>query len=107
MPRGKPNYRRQVEDTLCVLCGMPDGQRHWLIECTHAPCIIVRENLRVKLNEFTSTIGRERREARLLAELICNWAWSRVDAIRICTGLWSLTLLRKHGSDTWLWSNDH
>ena len=54
----------------------------------------MRENLGVKLNEFTSTIGRERREARLLAELICSWAWSRADADRIWTGLWSLSLLK-------------
>jgi hypothetical protein len=86
--------KAEVEDTLCVLCGMPDGQRHWLVECTHAPCIIVRENLKVKLNELTSTIGRERREARLLAELIGDWAWTRADADRIWTGLWSPTLLR-------------
>ena len=35
--------KAEVEDTLCALCGMPAGQKHWLIECTHAPCIIVRE----------------------------------------------------------------
>ena len=81
-------------DTMCVLCGLPDGQRHWLLECTHEACDVVRSNVLVKLNEFKMSIGRERREARLLAELICDWAWSRADADRIWTGLWSRTLLK-------------
>ena len=67
--------KAELEDTLCVLCGQPDGQRHWILECEHAACATIRDGAKKKLTDLTQTIGRDRREARLLAELICNWAW--------------------------------
>ena len=27
------------EEAECVMCGLPDGQRHWMVECGHAACV--------------------------------------------------------------------
>ena len=45
------------------------------------------------MNELTEEIGLARDEAYRLAKLIIEWAWSREDARRIWTGLWSPSLI--------------
>ena len=43
--------------------------------------------------DMISELGRERDKEYRLAETILDWAWSRDDACRIWTGLWSPQLM--------------
>ena len=81
----------EEEDTKCVLCGCEDGQRHWMVECGHAACSELMRLARVRMNELAEEIGPARDKAYRLAKLVIEWAWSREDACRIWTGLWSPT----------------
>ena len=84
----------EEEDTKCVLCGCEDGQRHWMVECGHAACSELRRLARVRMEELAEEISPARDKAYRLAKLIIEWAWSREDACRIWTGLWSPTLIQ-------------
>jgi hypothetical protein len=81
------------EETKCVLCGEVDGQRHWMVECGHNTCEELRGLGKAKMEEILNEIGPERDKAFRLATLIVDWAWTREDACRIWTGLWSPKLI--------------
>jgi hypothetical protein len=83
----------EEEETKCVLCGEVDGQRHWMIECGHVACEELKRLGRERMKEMVYEVGPERDKAYRLATLIVNWAWTREDACRIWTGLWSPKLI--------------
>ena len=75
------------EEAECVMCGLPDGQRHWMVECGHAACAQLRTWGKTRMYDMISELGRGRDKEYRLAETILDWAWSRDDACRIWTGL--------------------
>ena len=81
------------EEAECVMCGLPDGQRHWMVECGHAAGFQLRRWGKTIMYDMISELGRGRDKEYRLAETILHWAWSRDDACRIWTGLWSPQLM--------------
>ena len=76
-----------------MMCGLPDGQRHWMVECGHAACVQLRRWGKTRMYDMISELGRGRDKEYRLTETILDWAWSRDDACRIWTGPWSLQLM--------------
>jgi hypothetical protein len=81
------------EDAKCVMCGEVDSQRHWMIECEHAACISLKKAGRCRMEELVNEIGPGRDKEFRLGSIIVDWAWSRLDAVRLWTGLWSPQLM--------------
>ena len=75
------------------MCGEVDSQRHWMIECEHAACISLKNAGRCRMEELVNEIGLGRDKEFRLGSIIVDWAWSRLDAVRLWTGLWSPQLM--------------
>ena len=65
------------EEAECVMCGLPDGQMHWMVECGHAACVQLRRWGKTRMYDMISELGHGRDKEFRLAELIVDWAWSR------------------------------
>ena len=84
----------EEEDTKCVLCGEVDGQRHWMVECEYDACTRISSMIKNMMNEIAEELTC-REKPYLLAKTIVESAWSKDEACRICTDLWSLRLMEE------------
>jgi len=76
----------------CVMCGEEDGARHWMVECQHPDCVVLREDARQQLETNLSEINNEDGKERALMECMWDMAMEHKDADRIWTGLWGQSL---------------
>ena len=84
----------EEEETKCVLCGEVDGQRHWMVECEYDACTRIRSMTKDRMNEIAEDLAGREKPYRL-AKTIVEWAWSKDEACRIWTGLWSSRLMEE------------
>ena len=72
---------------------MPDSERHWIIECAHADCALIRNEAQGQITELIDQINALDEDAKALADTIADWAFERADGHKIWTGLWSADLI--------------
>ena len=63
-----------------------------MVECEYAACAHIRSLSKDRMNEIVEKLGSRIKPYRL-AKIIVEWVWSKDEACRIWTGLWSSRLM--------------
>ena len=85
----KLTEEEREETRLCLLCGHPDSQDHWLHECKYRPCQSIRNDTLITLNKHITNLREKGPLERQLGFAFKHILMTTNEPARIWTANWS------------------